>query len=211
MNARIILMTLQIIGANMNIYELKGTCHAHITIADDSTTFICPKGWKIAIIVLNNQIKTQKDVIITRHFGIGSTKTPTMNDIYDSVKYAIIELKEQGINILRAKLEHETLPSLEPCKEHYRECHLKFKHPKNEPLITIPGYVASRNIMEEIDTHSIAFLSARYYAGSLILVDTAIDIASETIKILNPKAELLSVHKESIVFDTNPEMDNWWA
>lgn len=195
----------------MQMSEIKGKCHAHITIEGPNVRFSCPKGWKVTIIVLNNFVQEQQDIIITRHFLIGSKKTPKISDIYEEMNRASDELTSKGRTVLRLKLEHETLPSFEPSIEHYRECHVKIKHPRNVEIATIPGFVPSRNVLEDVDAHRTVFLSARYYAGTLQNVDSTIDCAVETIKELNPNARILSVRKESIVFDSNLEMDNWWA
>lgn len=191
--------------------EITGKCHAHITIEGANVRFSCPKGWKVTIIVLNNEVQEQQDIIITRHFLIGSKKTPKVSDIYEEMNRASDYLKSIERTVLRMKLEHEELPSFEPSVEHYRECHIKIRHPRKDQLLSIPGFVPSRNVLEDVDVQRIAFLSARYYTGTLQNVDFAIDCAVETIRQLNPNAKILSVRKESIVFDSNLEMDKWWA
>ena len=59
--------------------QITGRCHAHLTIEHNNLAFKCPKGWKVTIIVLSNKDRTQKDIIITKHFKSDPQKHPVAN------------------------------------------------------------------------------------------------------------------------------------
>lgn len=192
------------------VETLVGKFHAHITVHTDKE-FECPKGWKTTIILLKKDGREQKDVMITRHFVLGSEKNPNLESIMNELHDTRKGLWGVGHNVIRVKLEHESLPTLSPTEITYRECHIKIKKPTETNLITVDGFVESSNPMEVTTTHSTVFLNARFYQGSVDNIDCAIDKVVEQLKALNPKCEILETKKETTVYDTNHGLDKWWA
>ena len=191
--------------------DLKGKFHAHITVTAPEGEFQPPKGWKVTIIVLNKGDRSQQDVMITRHFMVGSEKTPYFMHILPELLDANNQLLAMGLVPARTKLEHEDLPTVAPTAEYYRECHIKIRVPTGYDLQTVPGYVQSRNPMEVAAEYTTVFLNARYYSGTVEEVDDNIDAAVMAIRITNPGCAILEVKKESTVVDTNLNLDKWWA
>lgn len=195
----------------MNKYNITGKFHAHITIEGYNDGFICPKGWKNTIITLNKNNREQRDIMITRHFLHGSNKNPDFKSIEQDCNDAKLELENNGSIVTRIKLEHESLPTVDPTINNYRECHVKIKKPLNINLVLIDNFVESSNPMESHIDYSIVFINARYYSGTVDDIDIKIDNQINEFKILNPLCEVIEVKKESTIFDTNLELDRWWA
>lgn len=193
------------------INTLVGRFHAHITFVSNNDDIQCPKGWKSTIIVLNKDNREQRDVMITRHFMLGSAKNPTFASIHKDCDLAKVQLGVAGYTVVRVKIEHEDLPTLPPSDRHYRECHIKIRKPVTYNIVPVEGFVESRNAMEVTDTHSVVFMNARYYRGTVSFVDWKTDTLVQQFKDLNPTCEVLEVKKESTVFDTNLNLDKWWA
>lgn len=191
--------------------QLKGKFHAHITMGTNDVDFQPPRGWKTTIITLSRGDRNQKDVMITRHFMVGSEKNPTVDSVMADIESATVQMSDKGYDVIRAKLEHEDLPTIAPSLDTYRECHIKIRKPLDVALSTVKDYVQSRNPMVKTDTHETVFLNARYYNGTNEGVDGQIDNVVRTLGVLNPKCEILEVKKETTVFDTNHKLDKWWA
>lgn len=191
--------------------QLQGKFHAHITMGTQDVDFQPPKGWKTTIITLSRGDRHQKDVMITRHFMVGSEKNPTLDSVMADMEATTTEMSDRGYDVIRAKLEHEDLPTIAPSLDTYRECHIKIQKPIGTKLSTVTNYVQSRNPMETTTTHETVFLNARYYNGTNEGVDGQIDSVVRTLGILNPDCKILEVKKETTVFDTNHKLDKWWA
>lgn len=190
---------------------LTGHFHAHITFETDKE-FEIPSGWKQTIIILNRDNRFQKDVMITRHFMVGGNKHPTQKSVLDHLNDTEASLIDAGLKVTRVKLEHEDLPTINPSPFNYREAHVKIRTPIiGYVLNSVAGYVQSRNPMVVEEPTEIVFLNARYYKGTVEMVDAAIDAQVELIKKLNPSCQVLEVKKETTVHDTNLKLDKWWA
>jgi hypothetical protein len=190
--------------------NLEGRFHAHITIETTEVGFRPPKGWKTTIIILNKDNRIQQDIMVTRHFVVNSP-IRTLKSIQEELSLATDILQEDGHKILRVKLEHESLPTVYPSESFYRECHIKIKKPIDIALITIPGFVQSKNPMIQDLLTETVFLNARYYSGSIEEIDKSINCAYGQISELNPNCKILEVKIESTVYDSNLELDKWWA
>lgn len=195
----------------MIVDDLRGKFHAHITLNTDNHNFICPKSWKTTIIVLSKNNREQKDIMITRHFSLGKNNIHNFDSIIKEIENAANELQQSGHNVIRKKLEHESLPTLPTTLNTYRECHIKIRKPNDVPLNTVDNFVESRNPMEIKDQHSTVFLNARFYKGTIDEIDNIINRAVEKIKVANPACNILEVKKETTVYDTNLLVDKWWA
>lgn len=195
----------------MEQHELDGRFHAHLTILTDKPNFECPKGWKVTIILLRKGDVEQQDIMITKHFVKGTPKTPKTLSIYVDCERAKLELEYAGHKVIRTKIEHESLPTFAPSEAHYRECHVKIKKPVGTKLIAVPGFVESNNPMEVTDTHSTVFLNARFYSGSVNEVDETVDSMIDQVRKLNPLCTILEAKKESAIYDSNLNLDKWWA
>jgi hypothetical protein len=197
-------------GGKLSPDDLKGKFHAHLTLKTDCIV-VNLRGWKMTIITMNKEDRHLTDFMFTRHFLLGSEKTPTLEAIKAEIEASVKEIDGGLGEVTRVKLEHESLPTLPPSETNYRECHIKIRVPKGHALETIDGFVQSRNPMDEEKTHSTIFLNARFYSGTVEEVDAKADEAVNCIRLLNPNCEILEVKKESTVFDTNHDHDKWWA
>jgi hypothetical protein len=75
----------------------------------------------------------------------------------------------------------------------------------------LKDFVESRNPMEVTDSHKTVFLNARYRYGKVHGVDTWCNAYAQLLKINNPQIEVLEVKLETTVYDSNIELDRWWA
>jgi hypothetical protein len=190
--------------------NLVGKFHAHITVHTNQD-FQPPKGWKTTIILLTKDNKDQKDIMITKHYMTGRNNIKTVQDIVNNIKNTSTMLSNNGISVIREKLEHESLPTISPAENFYRECHIKIRVPNNVKLNTIDNFVQSRNPMELTENYSTVFLNSRYYNGSVQEIDANIEKSVEEIKRINTCCEILEIKKESTIYDTNLQLDKWWA
>lgn len=195
----------------MNQHNLKGKFHAHITLLTEDDHFVAPKGWKTTIILLAKGDRTQKDVMITRHYHTDTTKTQNVKDMVDNMKDTSVELFANGHTVLRMKLEHESLPTLNPTEQNYRECHIKVKKKVNDVLRIPEGLVQSRNPMVVTDTHETVFYNARFYKGTVEQIDKDVEMHVLELVAMNQDIQVLEVKVESTVWDTNLQLDKWWA
>ena len=149
--------------------------------------------------------------MITRHFKTGTTKTPDIQSILKAVDDAKTQLLMLGHNVVRVKLEHESLPTLRPSIEHYRECHVKFEVPNGTTLETINGFVASSNPMAMFQDSSYLFLNKRIYNGDCNHIDRQMYDDVQLLRSINPNCKLVEVKIETAVWDSNLNHDKWWA
>jgi hypothetical protein len=194
---------------------LKGKFHAHITLLTDDNEFIAPSGWKTTIILLAKGDRNQKDVMITRHYVSDTIKTPGCKDMVENIELTSKQLTDAGHTVIRKKLEHESLPTVDVSPNNYRECHVKIRKKVGDVLHAPEGFVQSRNAMEVVGDTEIVFLNARYYKGQTGFIDYTIN--KEVSRIVNRNAnkgvhvEVLETKIESTVYDTNLALDKWWA
>ena len=178
--------------------DLQGKFHVHLTVKN-KTDFKLPT-WKQTIILLSNDNKEQLDIMFTKHYFIPSNKTKSVEDIKRDVDKYVKELNSRGIEVIRVKLEHESLPTLSPSESNYRECHIKVLENK---LTSIPeGFVKSKNPIQE----GVYFLNKRWYVGDISDIEHEVDLVVEFLK-----EAVIEVKLESIVFDSNKRLDKWWA
>lgn len=193
------------------IEDLTGNFHAHITFLTKQQQPQAPKGWKTTIILLEKGARKQTDVMVTRHFVVPTDKTPTIASVQEELNRVVETLKQQGHEVVRVKLEHESLPTLKPSKHNYRECHVKVFIPNKESFLPAKGFVFSRNPMETREDGRVMFVNARYRSGDIEQVDHQILLAVGLMKRLNPKCKILETKVETTVMDTNQWHDKWWG
>lgn len=194
--------------------ELKGRFHAHITVSSSfKAGFKCPKGWKVTIITLKRESREQTDVMITRHFSVPSQRNPDLESCEEELMGAVYGLMESGYEVTRYKLEHESLPTLPVSRKNYRECHIKVRKPLGKELHQIVGFVESRNPMEVGEDYEVVFMNARFYEGSIDMIDREVSRRLKMFQHLNQfnNITILEIKTESTIFDSNHGLDKWWA
>lgn len=177
---------------------LKGKFHVHLTIENESPIKI--KSWKQTIVLLSKENRSQLDIMFTKHYFVPSIKTKTVDCIKKDVAKYVDFLEKLGVKVVRVKLEHESLPTNPPSVSHYRECHIKVFEDK---LQQIPdGFVKSQNPVEK----GVYFINKRWYSGG---VDSIQKEVESVVTLLGDAVKEVKV--ESIVYDTNKQLDKWWA
>ncbi len=204
-----------------------GKFHSHISIGAVSGSEnleplakFCREsvGSKITVIDLYTfDGRAQKDCMVTKYYF---TKTP--DEIYKLIKdlHKTAEaISLLGYKVLRIKLEHESLPTFQEFnKENYREIHIKMRIGKinyNKTMEFLKenskkfGYVPSSNPMS-IETETVhQFINIRYYDGDLYAVNNRVNVLTDFLRAHDIDVE--EVKMETAVFDTNIDLDRWWA
>lgn len=202
--------------------KLIGKFHSHITISSQyidlaiSTLKNNNIKFKHTVIELIGN-KTQTDVMITQHFH--TRKHHNYKNIENYVLHTAKILENANIPVIRIKIEHEDLPTLQPTAEKYRECHIKIRLPFSEHkniLLHLKNdkeflgtFVFSRNPNEVKDDYVHHFLNSRVYSGTVEEFDKSVDIMVNKLK--NIGLNVIEAKKESTILDTRLETDKWWA
>lgn len=207
---------------NPQFQDLKGDFHAHLTVSVDLAdldalrqTCLAQKV-KLTVVELENlEGRTQTDVMATcyfRDFEPGAVKR-----IAVKLAEMTIAFEAAGFDVIRAKLEHESLPSLPAFdREHYHEIHVKLSIPAaefdrvREDLLALGkqhDFVPSRNPRDRREGLVTQFVNKRLYSGEQADADLAV---SRMLAALEPMATVLEVKRETVVFDTMQQHDRWW-
>lgn len=189
--------------------NLKGKFHVHLTLLCNSFDSSL-KSWKTTIIQLNKGEQEQLDVMLTKHYFVPSRKTQSLEDIKSDVAQAVVDVKKLGYRVVRVKLEHESLPTLAPSRENYRECHIKLKLPKDYVLDCPEGFVKSSNPLAQLAEHDVYFINKRWYDGCVDSIEAEVAQAAAYVSQHN-SVEVLEAKVESVVLDSNQMLDKWWA
>ncbi|MCB9743677.1 MAG: hypothetical protein H6740_13840 [Alphaproteobacteria bacterium] len=204
---------------------LRGRFHSHLTVAmPDSASlerlraFCAARKVKLTVIDLADfQERAQRDVMTTCYHR--SEAPNALQVVLDEVEALRLALEAEGFEVLRAKLEHESLPTLSQLsEERYRETHIKLAlseaalEAEMSALASMApdwGFVLSRNPNERRADRVHQFLNLRAYAGSREQADARTQALVEALQARG--FEVLEVKRETTVLDTRREHDRWWA
>ena len=120
--------------------------------------------------------------------------------------------------MVRAKLEHESLPSLpEFTERQYHEVHVKLKIPAESYDSTFEqlkqlggqhGFVPSRNPLDRQSDSVTQFVNMRLYSGNQAEADETV---ARTLQVLQGASlQVVEVKRETVVLDTHRQLDQWW-
>ena len=202
--------------------ELSGKFHSHITVLCDDDQIpklreLCKElRCVVTVIDLQKETQAQRDIMLTHHFFIGRGVYNSVEDIKHALQTSCDVLSLHGFNPVRTKLEHESLPTVEPSVETYREVHFKCILPavKRDAFISAvrsmdDTLVPSNNPYETFDNGDITqFINKRYYDGTVEEADKQSDAVAS---MLSTMCTVKEVKRESIVYDSNLSHDKWWA
>lgn len=207
--------------------DYQGVCgkfHSHVTVeVSEQAQIEQLKGWcrerkiKLTVIDLERQERTQRDVMTTQHYRI--EEPDAVAQIVDKLKALSLDLEAHGYEVLRVKLEHESLPTLPRFSAHqYREVHIKL-HLKPEryeqdmmrlkQLGQQQGFVPSSNPNERTHEHIAQFVNMRLYDGELAQTEAKIQQVIEALQA--HELVVAQVKAETTILDTNLALDRWWA
>lgn len=207
-------------------YEsISGKFHSHITVKISNQSevsrlreFCKKRRVKFTEIDLSDfSGREQKDIMITKHFLTdGKDAVYKIIDDLDSLSK---EATKEGFEVVRVKLEHESLPTISRFdSNNYREIHIKLRVRKDEYDWTMDflkmyskmyGYVPSKNPASDKGEFLSQFVNVRYYDGTLSDTD---DKVTKLVRFLTENGILVEeVKSETAVFDTNLSLDSWWA
>lgn len=207
---------------------LRGRFHSHVTVqahAEAVAAFCAARpGLKATIIDLADvagQRKQQDRMVTAYHFSPGGAAG--MAHIAAQLARTADDLQAAGMPVLRIKLEHEALPTLEPFSpQQYREIHIQLHLPadpgdRERTLAWLRaqapafGYVPSQNpaqILADGSRHH--FLNLRRYAGTLPEIDAQVQALCHHLQQVGGLS-IVEVKQETTLLDTHQERDRWWA
>ncbi len=204
---------------------ISGKFHSHLTIeanskAEGERAAALVRG-KITMIDLQRDGRKQTDYMITHHYVTGHQGLEDQYDVTALLKARAQQLKESGIRVLRAKLEHEMLDLQSNRRDIaaslasiYTEVHVKcvIDNDRQQHLINIAkayGWHPSLNPFAVADDGKVTrFVNRRFYDDvALATIDRAVD---ELIPAIIPFAHIKEIKYESAIFDSNVEHDRWW-
>lgn len=189
--------------------QLVGKFHVHLTLLCDKFEGRV-KGWKTTVITLSNKEHNQIDVMLTKHYVIPSIKCQSIEDIHNDIANSVNLVESLGYKVIRVKLEHESLPTLEVSEKNYRECHIKIRMTKDYDFKCPEGFVKSANPLSKEANADVYFINKRWYKGDIDLIDQEIRESLDFI-LMHNIVEIIEVKQESIVSDSNNMLDKWWA
>jgi len=203
--------------------SLTGKFHAHLTVETcedrlEELKDLCKSlKTKLTVIDLHNfDGRHQSDVMLTCYFH--DTQPGAVGRFATRLAGYAQNLQEHGFNVLRGKMEHESLPSISPyTKANYHEVHFKLLieeskfesiFEKLKKLSGSYGFVPSQNPYEKKDNGVTQFINLRIYDGTQESADQKVHEIHTVLEELDLK--VLETKRETIVFDTFRKLDQWW-
>lgn len=204
----------------MNIEDLVGKFHAHLTLdapgeMDGLRKYCAGKSIKVTVIDLQGTARS--DIMTTHYFMDG--KPGAVGRIMAELREKADVLGLAGFIVRRVKLEHESLPSIEPyTRENYREVHVKLEIPADAyekakarlfELAPVHGFVPSRNPREANEESVMQLVNFRFYDGTPSEADRKVD---EAMAAIGAECGVVKGRRsETVVFDSNIRMDEDWS
>ncbi len=203
--------------------NIGGIFHAHLTVTAASDQLpalgdLCRRqGVKLTIVDLERDTRQQRDVMTTSYYRESSPGSLTR--IIGRLTDLATVLEADGYPVVRAKLEHETRPTVTTfSRAQYHEVHIKLAIPAESfsrrrrqlaELGKVKGFVASSNPRERTGDRVMQFVNLRIYEGDQTLADARV---RDLVTCLEKEGFVVREAKqETVIFDTHHELDEWWA
>ena len=203
--------------------EIGGIFHAHLTVTVDAEQLpalreLCRRqGVKLTIVDLENETRQQRDVMTTSYYR--ETAPGSVGRIIEQLGALATVLEEHDYPVVRAKLEHETRPTVTRfSRAQYHEVHIKLAIPadrfeaRRRELATMAqtlGFVASSNPRERKSGLVMQFVNLRIYDGDQAAADRRVRELVEHLEAAD--FTVRETKQETVIFDTHLELDAWWA
>ncbi len=203
--------------------NIGGIFHAHLTVTAASDQlpalgdFCRGQRAKLTIVDLEKDTRQQRDVMTTSYYRESSPGS--LGRIISKLTDLANVLDGNGYPVVRAKLEHETRPTLTAfSRAQYHEVHIKLAIPAESfsrrrrqlaELGKAKGFVASNNPRERTGDLVMQFVNLRIYEGDQTAADARVQ---DLVTGLETEAFVVRETKqETVIFDTNLALDEWWA
>ncbi len=203
--------------------NIDGIFHAHLTVTAafdqlPALRDLCRgQGVKLTIVDLEKESRQQRDVMTTSYYRESSPGS--LRRIVGQLIDLAAVLNSQGYPVMRAKLEHETRPTVTTfSRAQYHEVHIKLAIPAESfpdrrerlaELGKVEGFVASSNPRERTDGRVMQFVNLRIYEGDQTAADARV---RDLVNLLETEGFVVRETKqETVIFDTNLALDEWWA
>jgi hypothetical protein len=181
---------------------MKDIYHFHITIKDITSNQLVDlsnkiKGSKPTEIDLYNDSANQLDRMLTVYSGW------VLEFTFEYAREVRDTIQENGYEVDRIKIEKliDDFSSLrEEDESYYEEVHIKVVDDEKVKNAEYPFFRKSNNPNEQ----GVRFLNARCYDRE------SLGLVEEVIEQIKNELEVVSIHYESVMFDSNPNVDSWW-
>jgi len=202
---------------------LRGRFHSHLTVNVGPERLAALRDFcarhraKFTVVDLaDHDGRQQRDVMLTRyHRGAEEAVSQIVSDL----TVLTLQLNEAGFTVVRAKLEHESEPSIATFDAaHYHEVHIKLAIPAArfeeerswlQQIGPAHGFVPSSNPRERTSQTVMQFVNLRIYEGDRSSADTQV---ADLLAVLRDRGLYIAeVKQETTVFDTHRDLDRWWA
>lgn len=207
-----------------------GKLHSHLTLScslDEAERARKLVGGKVTIIDLSrvDSSKNQTDVMLTHHFLVGKHGLEDHLDVLASLRAKAQTLRDTGILVSRAKLEHELLhPHSDPSEvsaslqqASYVEAHVKCKvdHKNLDALKRAAssfGWHPSRNpLHQQNDGVTTQFVNKRFYNETdLNPLEAQVDGLVSLLSGMPFQVDVCEAKIETALYDSNDQVDAWW-
>ncbi len=203
--------------------SIGGIFHAHLTVTADADQLVAlgdlcrGQRAKLTIVDLEKDTRQQRDVMTTSYYRESSPGS--LRRIISKLTDLASILDTHGFPVVRAKLEHETRPTVTTfSRAQYHEVHIKLAIPAESfsrgrrqlaELGKVKGFVASSNPRERTDSLVMQFVNLRIYEGDQTAADAQV---RDLVTCLEAAGFVVSETKQAtVIFDTNLALDQWWA
>lgn len=197
--------------------DVTGKFHAHVTVeADDRLADFC-KGRSVKVTVIEDQRpgSTRLTWMTTSYYL--DEESGAYDRVVAKLESLSSSLSQAGFSVLRSKLEHESLPTAEPfSKSVYREFHVRISLPadraaearedirKDAESAGLKCFMSKNQMADKLNQ----FVSFRCYEGPVRDAEWKL---GALLNILGGRGyNPVEVKRETAVYDTNPEMDDWF-
>lgn len=203
---------------------LSGRFHSHLTVLAGEAdlprlTEVCrAHRAKTTVIDLEGfGPQHQRDVMATRYHA--DPDPGAVGRIVDDLLALCAALAEAGLPVVRAKIEHESEPSLPRFSEQaYHEVHVKLRIEASayeEAYAWLAaqadrfGWRPSRNPLERRGDRVTQFVNLRIYEGDRASADAIVARIEAALR--ERGLEIVEIKRETAILDTHRGHDAWWA
>jgi hypothetical protein len=213
---------------------LVGKFHSHLTIKSNDIDVLkkaatIAKG-KLTVIDLDAHGSQGRECMITNHFVTGYRGFDSADKIITHLKQIASKINQTfNAEVIRIKLEHELFHPRSLSSQinqslycyDYTECHIKVLIPPNiqlrqiKELAELFSWRLSSNPFNVSDNGIVQFINRRFYTREysdydiLQLINDSVD--DMIVKLYNTGVDIIERKVETAVYDSNVDLDAWWA
>lgn len=191
-----------------------GKFHGHVTIEDNGSIADYCRGRSIKLTTIEDERAdgSSRTVHMTTSYYL-DLEPGALGRAIARLEALADGLQAAGFVVIRKKLEHEGLPTIEPFSEsNYREFHIRLSIPQKSKQVVrqlaeragLKCFMSRNPVVGSMDQ----FVSFRCYDG--LLVESEVKLRGLLDALDKSRLKVIAVKRETAVYDTNPQMDDWF-